>query len=132
MVELEERVRALEDGAAWPVGSVFLSVVATNPATFLGFGAWTAIAVGQMLVGFKTGDADFGTIKKTGGAKTASHTNNHSGCSVADHPSVSNKQGTAAGNVVTGGTHSITQPAAHADHNILNPFCVVYIWERTA
>src|SRR5688572_19805845 len=32
--------------AAWPVGSVFLSVVATNPGTLLGFGTWAAIAAG--------------------------------------------------------------------------------------
>jgi hypothetical protein len=116
---------------SWPIGSVYLAVVSTNPATLLGFGTWAQIAVGQMLVGFKTGDADFGTIEKTGGAKTASHTNNHSGTAISDHPSVTNKQGTSAGNVVTGGTHNITQPTAHGDHNILNPFFVVYVWKRT-
>src|SRR3990167_7209436 len=36
---------------AWPVGSVFLSVVSTNPATLLGFGTWAAFAAGRMLVG---------------------------------------------------------------------------------
>src|SRR5688572_6930180 len=41
--------------AAWPVGSVFLSVVATDPATLLGFGTWAAIAAGRMLVGFNSG-----------------------------------------------------------------------------
>ncbi len=117
---------------SWPVGSVFLSVVATNPATLLGFGTWAQIAVGQMLAGFKTGDADFGTVEKTGGSKTATHTNNHTGTAITDHPSSSNKQGTAAGNVITTGNHVITQPLAHADHNILNPYFVVYVWKRTA
>lgn len=56
--------------AAWPVGSVFISVVSTNPATLLGFGTWVAIAAGRMLVGFDSGDADFDTLEETGGAKT--------------------------------------------------------------
>jgi microcystin-dependent protein len=55
---------------AWPVGSVFISVVATNPATLLGLGTWAALAAGRMLVGFSAGDADFDTVEETGGAKT--------------------------------------------------------------
>ena len=31
-------------GQAFPVGSVFLAVVATDPATLLGYGTWTQIA----------------------------------------------------------------------------------------
>lgn len=60
--------------AAWPVGSVFISVVATNPATLLGFGTWLAIGAGKMLVGFDSGDTDFDTLEETGGAKTVTIT----------------------------------------------------------
>ena len=56
--------------AAWPVGSVFIAVVSTNPATLLGFGTWSAIAAGRMLVGLDSGDTDFDTAEETGGAKT--------------------------------------------------------------
>ena len=38
-------------GQAFPVGSVFISVVSTNPNTLLGYGTWSAIAAGKMLVG---------------------------------------------------------------------------------
>lgn len=55
---------------AWPVGAVFISVVATNPNTLLGYGTWTLFSVGKVLIGIDTGDADFDTVLKTGGAKT--------------------------------------------------------------
>ena len=56
--------------ACWPVGSVFISVVSTNPATLLGFGSWSAFGAGRMLVGFNAADTDFDADEKTGGAKT--------------------------------------------------------------
>jgi hypothetical protein len=129
----------------WPIGSVFLSVLSTNPNTLLGFGTWSQIAPGQMLVGFKTGDSDFGTLEGTGGAKTVSHSA-HTGTAIADHtvtqpanhsnhvvtqpanhsnhvvtqPAshtvVSTKQGSSSGNVVTTGTHSGTAVDAHSAH----------------
>ena len=55
---------------AWPIGSVFIAVVSTNPATLLGFGTWSAFAAGRMLIGLDSGDADFDTAEETGGAKT--------------------------------------------------------------
>lgn len=58
--------------AAWPVGSIFISAVSTDPNTLLGFGTWSAIAAGKVLVGLDSGDADFDTLAETGGAKTAS------------------------------------------------------------
>lgn len=55
---------------AWPVGSVFISVVSTNPNTLLGYGTWTAFATGRTLVGIDTGQTEFDTVEETGGAKT--------------------------------------------------------------
>jgi microcystin-dependent protein len=59
-----------DPSAVWPVGSVFVSVVATNPNTLLGFGTWAAIGAGRVPVGFDSNDTDFDTLKETGGAKT--------------------------------------------------------------
>jgi len=56
--------------ACWPVGSIFTSVVATNPATLLGFGTWAAFAAGRVLVGLDAGQTEFDAVRETGGAKT--------------------------------------------------------------
>jgi len=56
--------------AAWPVGSVFISVVPTNPATLLGFGTWAAFAAGRALVGIDAENPAFDTVEETGGEET--------------------------------------------------------------
>lgn len=54
--------------AAWPIGAVFISRVTTSPTTLLGFGTWSLVGQGQVLVGIQTGSAEFGTLAQTGGA----------------------------------------------------------------
>ena len=87
---------------AFPVGAVFLAVVATNPATLLGYGTWAAIAAGRMLVGLDAGDTDFDVAEEVGGAKTHVHADN---------------LGHDAHAVTQPGNHVLTQPAAHGDHS---------------
>ena len=65
-------------GQAFPIGSVFLSMVSTDPATLLGYGTWAAIATGQFLVGLNGADTDFDTAGKTGGSKTTTATGTNS------------------------------------------------------
>lgn len=55
---------------AWPIGSVFVSVANTNPATLLGFGTWVAFGTGRCLVGLDAGQTEFDTLEKVGGEKT--------------------------------------------------------------
>lgn len=123
----------------WPVGTILHFTIADNPATFLGYGVWTAVE-GNFLVGYKAGDPDFGTPGGTGGSKTttvathASHT----------HQVLSNvtdtTTGAAAGavpvvNGITNNTVTSSGPDAPLTHdpaNILPPYKTVYMWERTA
>jgi len=94
---------------AFPVGAVFLALVATNPASLLGYGTWAAFGAGRMLVGLNAGDADFDTVRETGGAKTHGHGDNlsHAGTAVAAHV-FTQPSGHSA--------HAFTQPTAHGDH----------------
>jgi len=61
--------------AIYPVGSVFTSVVSTNPQTLLaGMSGttWVAFGSGRTLVGLNSADSDFNQVEETGGAKTDS------------------------------------------------------------
>ena len=63
----------------WPIGSVFIAVVSTNPATLLGGGTWSAFGAGRVMVGLDSSDTDFDTVEETGGAKTVTLTAAQSG-----------------------------------------------------
>jgi hypothetical protein len=58
-------------GQAFPVGSVFIAVVNTNPGTLLGYGTWVAFGAGRMMIGHNAADTDFDTAEESGGAKTS-------------------------------------------------------------
>jgi hypothetical protein len=200
-------------GEAFPVGSVFIAVVSTDPGTLLGYGTWSAFGAGKVLIGLDSGDTDFDTAEETGGAKTKA-ISAHAGTAVADHAShthtgpshqhnlaggaatahshtytevpnhvhvqslPSSQTGSQAsgtrdtsttgstadalstanptGGVATGTTavnsagvtdnagtgntgnpsatltHSVTQPSAHSDLNVVQPYIVCYFWKRTA
>ena len=91
--------------AVYPVGSIYISTVATNPATTFGFGTWAEFGAGKVLVGQDTGDTSFDTLEETGGSKNAivvSHT--HSASS------------SFSGNSLGSHTHGVTDPG----HNHLS------------
>ena len=67
--EVDAALSAIEGGEAFPVGSIFVATVATNPAQLLGYGTWAAFGEGRVLVGLDATDADFDTAEGTGGAK---------------------------------------------------------------
>ncbi len=52
--------------AAWPVGSIYMSMVVTNPGTLFG-GTWERIAYGRMLIGADSASYPAGS---TGGEAT--------------------------------------------------------------
>lgn len=116
--------------SVYPVGSIYISTVSTNPNTLFGFGTWAAFGTGRVLVGIDSGDADFDTAEETGGSKT-SQASSHTGTAVTSHTTGPARSGTGVTAVISG-THSVTQPADHSAQNIVQPYIVVYMWERTA
>ena len=85
-------------GEAFPVGSVFIAVVSTDPATLLGYGTWSAIGAGKMLVGLDSGDTDFDAAEETGGAKTKT-------IAQANLPNISTGAGTSHNHTQDAHTH---------------------------
>ena len=80
----------------YPVGSLYLSTVSTNPGTLIG-GTWEAYATGRTLVGIDANQNEFKTAGGTGGSKALqSHTHSIS---------------ITSGNQSAGHTHSV---GAHA------------------
>jgi hypothetical protein len=124
----------------YPVGSIFISTVSTNPNTLLGHGTWSAFATGRTLVGIDTGQTEFDVVEETGGAKT--HTlsvaempaHAHPGSTVALSAQDTPNGGAAANGVNSGGSTGVTvaSQGGGGAHNNLQPYIVVYIWKRTA
>jgi hypothetical protein len=121
----------------WPIGSVFLAVVSTNPNTLLGFGTWVQIAQGQFLVGFKTGDPDFGVVEGTGGNKNHTHPvdppNTFSGGPSGTTEVDTNLDGTTDDVASDGHDHSVDIASFNSgDNSTLPPYFTLYVWKRTA
>ena len=131
------------NAAAYPVGSVYTSVVATNPNSLLGLGTWVAFGSGRVLVGINASDSDFNTVEETGGAKTDAHTLTVSEIPAHSHtiPThddggsaiLNNRNGNSNASPLNHGasTTNTGGGAAHS-HDIVQPYIVVYFWKRTA
>lgn len=150
--------RPLEDilKAVYPVGSIYISTSATNPATIFGFGTWASIGVGRTIVCAGTGYAAAGT----GGSTTTSYTpagtvGNHTltTSQIASHAHGVYRvrtaaSGTAAFTVAgasTSGAATIASDSAGggsahnhgftgtaANISTMQPWFGAYIWRRTA
>jgi len=103
--------------AVYPVGSIYSNAaVATNPATLLGFGTWTAYAAGRVLVGLDSGNTAFDTLEETGGSAdqtNVAHTHDFAVTSAEEAAHRHNQYANGTGNV-QGAWVTSTQSAAVA------------------
>ena len=140
--------------AAYPIGSIYMSTVSTNPGTLLGFGTWVAYGQGRMPI---SADGTY-TAGSTGGSATTtlveanlpSHTHsistNTTGITISQNAQQYNTGHQLAGGgsqtvyptaaSITlsdpGHTHTIGSTGSGTSFNNLPPYIAVYMWNRTA
>lgn len=121
--------------AVYPVGSIYMSVVSTNPATLFG-GTWE-----RLKDRFLLGAGDTYTAGATGGAPT--HTQTEGEMPIHTHRTINYTTGFTGGSqtgIVTvlagtaGGTPVAAVQTAGGGNpfSIMPPYLAVYMWQRTA
>ena len=142
----------------YPVGSIYISTVSTNPATLFGFGTWEAMPAGHVLLA--QGKSSWGTTYNagsTGGEAThqltvgelPQHTHTASTNTTGSHAHTyrtfygttgygpdgsSDREKTINTGSSGNHTHTVTinNTGSNQAHNNLQPYIAVYIWKRTA
>jgi hypothetical protein len=140
--------------AIYPVGSIYTSTVSTNPATLFGVGTWVAFGAGRVMLGngggftagATGGSADAVVVSHTHTASTAitdpghSHSANtyNSGTDSGPDETLHRNRGTYDPVGTTTSTTGITAATTVTSAGVsgtnanLQPYIVVYMWNRTA
>ena len=141
---VEKTIALTNDGnvtidSIYPVGSIYISTVNTNPSTYFG-GTWSAFAQGRTLIGVGTSDQAF-SAGATGGAST--HTLTINEIPAHSHDLTAERWASSAFTAShTGwsaddyggslGTRTTSLVGSGQAHNNLQPYIVTYMWQRTA
>jgi hypothetical protein len=138
--------------ALFPVGTIYTATVSTNPATLLGFGTWTAFGAGRVLIG-NGGGFSAGATGGSADAVVVSHTHTATTDTTGSHShstkfgnltggnnffgeARNNNAGTLASSAMdAAGSHSHTfttdSTGVSGTNANLQPYVVVYMWQRT-
>ena len=116
----------------WPIGSIYISVVNTNPSQWFG-GVWESFGSGRVLVGVDTSQTEFNTVMKTGGSK---YLQKHTHSTATVYPFSFGGMRTAVANSSaadrTGTAYDVVDSAGQGNAQNLQPYITVYMWRRTA
>lgn len=160
LTTIDTTMKAISDAAEaagrLPVGSLYFNATdATNPASLLGYGTWTAFGQGRVILGVGTGtDGNGDQLIVAGGATGGEyeHTLTIAEMPLHGHPwlNASALDGDANGGLMTDNDGVQTQRSAFSGtpsmaagqaiggaggddpHNNIQPYIGVYIWKRTA
>ena len=121
----------------YPIGSIYISVSNTSPASLFG-GTWAAFGAGRALGGVNSSDTAFNSVEKTGGEKT--HTLTISEMPSHSHTwSYDNVGGSYSGVRIDNGNTSYyiysketSSVGGGGAHNNLQPYITVYMWKRVS
>lgn len=118
----------------YPVGSIYLSTAATNPAALFG-GTWQAIE-GRFLLaaggGYAAGSMGGEAAHTLTIAEMPSHTHLFHGAHTGENKNVSNVGNDWAPIVRDWTMDALTYTGGGQPHNNLPPYLAVYVWKRTA
>ena len=122
-----------------PVGSIYMSVDSANPGIAYG-GTWVAWGSGRVPVGVDTGQTEFNTVEKTGGAKThtltinemPSHTHNFKGgkTSILAASDGIGLMGASASDGYGNWGYIVQGTGGGQAHNNLQPYITCYMFKR--
>lgn len=133
-IQLHNEEENIYPNPHFPVGSIYLSVLDTNPSKWFG-GEWEQIAKGRTLVGVDTNDTDFNESQKTGGSKyMQAHKHEYtSEGHIAKYPGwVYDAGGDRFALSNSGYRIEDAGIAGKGDSENLQPYFTCYIWCRTA
>lgn len=115
----------------YPVGSIYTSTVSTNPATLFGFGTWVAFGAGKVMLGagggYSAGDTGGEATHQLTTAEMPAH--NHD---IATYTGGVYSSSLSAGTASPVGTGVTAAKGSDVPHNNMQPYIVVYLWNRTA
>jgi hypothetical protein len=128
----------------YPIGSIYTSTISTNPNTLFGFGTWVAFGVGRVLIGngggFTAGDtggsADAVVVSHTHAITDPGHLHTytaHLNTGASGPVSLDNRMPLTTNNTSSATTGITINTAGVSGTNAnLQPYVVVYMWNRTA
>lgn len=143
----------------YPVGSIYTSTVSTNPNTLFGFGTWVAFGAGRVMIGQDGSSFIAGATGGSADAIIVSHTHTFSGTTNTGNANISQNAGVYGNNGTVSGpfssyagygsiapaqatisdsghTHTFSGTTASQGSSGTNanlqPYIVVYMWNRTA
>lgn len=117
--------------AAWPVGSIYMSMVATSPATLFG-GTWVRME-NRFLLGAGSGYAAGATGGEAEHTLTENEMPSHYHLIAMNQAGESEYWGPMGAVMQDGYVANTTKPAGgDQPHNNMPPYIAVYMWRRTA